>query len=363
MAITIGAKREFEFTANDNNADPCLFPRDTSNSTFVQAFNFTTKNISTVASSNYFAFPFVIKLGSSLVGIYSDGDAHASSDRQIMIRSDNNGLTWTSATFYTNTTGAFDFSLLVGLLTPGQTATFKVWTVSNTAGTFSAVANSSVAFGGSNYAMWSKTVPGPGGVLYRTGYAAVGSDVQTALFQSANGGVTWTGVSVMFATVGRTYSEADIVNTSGTNWLAVVREDNGSLNNLYQATSTNNGTTWSAPTLIATTVINGRQPNLTKLSDNSLILAVGDRAGTTGYSGNGIQVTGVDTTGISIVRSTDAGATWSFRTRLSPLYSTDGGQPFVNETTAGRINVVFYARRSATTNPIITSASLDVVNL
>lgn len=363
MSITIGVKREFEFTASDENADGCLIPRHPVNHVFVQAFNFKTQQIAE-ADGKYLAFPFVISIGSSLVGIYSDGESHAASDKQVMIRSDDNGATWSSVEFFVNATGVFNTSLLTDLIADGDTAVFKVWTVKNTAGVFSVTTASTVSYGGLTYALWSKAAPGPSSKLYRTGYATNGSDTQTALFESADGGVTWSGVAVMFSGAGKLFNEADLVNTSGTNWLAVCREDSGSSNPLYTATSTDDGATWSAASLLTAASINGRQPNLSMLSDGSIILATGDRAGVSGYSGSaGDQVAGFDTTGITVFRSTDSGSTWSFRTRIAPIFSTDGGQPYVNETTAGRICVVYYTRKTTKTEPVIASSSLDVANL
>lgn len=363
MAFTIGTKREYELLGNDNNNDPCIFPRFPVNAAFVQAFDFRTKQIAE-DNSKYLAFPYIIRIGTTLVGIYSEGDSHAASDRQIMIRSDNYGLSWSSVTFFENATGVFNFSLLVGVLAVGATAVFKVWSVKNTAGTMAATTVSSVSYGGVTYAMWSRPVPGPGGKLYRTGYGINGADTQTALFESSDSGVTWVGKSVIFAEVGKFFNEADIVNTSGTNWMAIVREDSGASNPLYKSLSTDDGVTWGAATLLSTASLNGRQPNLIKMADNSIILCTSDRSGGSGYAGSaGDQVFGFDTTGITIFRSTDAGVTWSFRTRISPMYSTDGGQPFANETTAGRICVVYYVRKTTKAEPVIASASLNVENL
>lgn len=362
MPIVIGVKREFEFTGADLNGDACLFPRHPPNHVFVQAFGFKTKQIDAQAD-RYLAFPFFVKLGASIIGLYSDGDSHASSDRQIMARSDDGGLTWSKVDFYVAANGEFNFSLLNGLIGVGQSVVLKVWSIKNTDGVLSAVPNSTVAYGGLTYALWSRTATAPGGNLYRTGYAANGADQQTALFESADGGVTWVGKSVIFQTAGRKYNEADLVNTGGTNWLAIVREDGGAGNPLYSATSADDGATWSAPTLLNTTSINGRQPNLTKLSDGSIILAAGDRFGVSGYLGPAEQAYGFDTTGVTIWRTTDGGANWSFRTRISPIYSTDGGQPHVVETTAGRIFCIFYVRKSIKAKPVIASASLDVANL
>lgn len=363
MPVTIGVKREYEFTGNDLNNDACIFPRDPRNHVFVQAFNFSTKKIAS-DPAKYLAFPFAVKLGSSIVGIYSDGDSHAASSKQIMFRSDDSGATYSTVTFYDSLTLQFDLSLLTGLLAVGESVVLKVFTVKNVAGTLTPYTTSTVSYGGLSYALWSRAYPATGGKLFRTGYATNGADTNAALFESSDGGVTWAGKAVMFATATRQYSEADIVNTSGTNWLAVCREDTGASNVLYTSTSTDDGATWSVPAALATTSINGRQPNLTKLSDGSIILATGDRSGSSGYAGSaGDQVTGFDTTGITIFRSTDAGATWSFRTRTSPIYSTDGGQPHVVETTAGRIAVIHYVRITTKTQPVIASELLDVANL
>jgi hypothetical protein len=359
-AIVIFVKREHEFYATDQKGHKCLIPRDTRNGDFALAFGFRTKNIA--FSGKYLAFPFVVRLGASLVGIYSEGDAHAASDRQKMIRSDDGGVTWNSVTFYENATGIFDYSLLADLMNDGDKAVFKVWTVAKAGGVFSAVVNSTADYGGTAYDLWSapRTF---GAKLLRTGYATVGGNTQTALFESSDGGVTWTGKALMFAVAGKNFSEADLVNTAGNNWLAICREDTGANNPLFYATSADNGVTWSAPAAYATASINGRQPNLVKLSDGSLILAAGDRSGSSGDGGSGDVVFGADTTGVALWRSTDNGATWSYRTRISSLYSTDGGQPFVNETTAGRIAVAYYARHKIDAEPGIACAMLNVANL
>ena len=361
MTIAIALKREFEFVGNDLNNDPCLFPRNTNNETFVQAFNFKTQQISG-DSSGYAAFPYVIRIGLSIVGIYSDGESHAASARQIMIRSDDNGATWQSVEFYNNSTGVFNFSLLVGLLASGQKAVFKVWTVFNNGGTFSATAQSTVSYGGLTYALWSRVTNAPDGKLWRTGYATNGGNQQSALFESSDNGTSWSGKSIMFSGTGF-FNESDLVNTTGSTWIAYCREDGGVGNPIYKSVSTDDGATWGASTLIDTALISGRQPNLTKLSDGSIILATGDRFGVSGYSGGGSTTNGFDTTGITIFRSTDNGDTWSFRTRISATFSTDGGQPMVIETTAGRILVVFYRRDVRPSTPMIASCSLDVANL
>jgi hypothetical protein len=447
MSIAISQKLEYELTGNDLNSDPCIFPRDPVNHVFVQAFDFKTKLIAS-SPTQYLAFPFVIKKGSSLIGIYSDGDSHANSDKQVMIRSDDNGATWSSVDFYVAATGVYNLSLISPLLAAGESVVLKPWTIKNTAGTVAATIASNPISGGVTYFLWSEAVAGPSSKLYRTGY---GSN-QTALLESSDGGSTWSVTSVMFNGAGLLFSEADIVNLSGTNWLAVCREDAGgaAASSLYINTSTDDGATWATQTLLDNTRTSGRQPNLIKTNDGALILSTGDRRGGTGFSGGGDALYGSALTGtcvhrtpllacgnnplttptagqakmritlndhgaetgdivfingatgtvdgiatsevngfktvtkisdnvIEVATTTNATAgsvtgggsavtvqnltRWGFRTRISPMYSTDGGQPFANEISNNRINVVYYARRTDRTKPVIASATLNTTNL
>lgn len=362
MPITLGVSRQFEFTGNDLNNNGCLFPRDTRNSVFVQFVDFRTKQIAS-DPSKYLAFPFCVKLGSSIIGLYSDGDAHASSDRQIMIRSDDNGMTWSSTIFVQNGVPGYDTSLLAGLLGVGESVVLKVWGVKNIAGTLTVSQVSTVANGGVTYALWSAAIPAAtAGTIYRTGYGTSGGNTQTALLQSTDGGETWSFKSLMFSGAGLNFSEASIVRTSGNNLVAVCREDTGASNPLYYATSSDDGATWSAATLIPTNVINGRQPNLIKTANGRYLLCTGDRSGSSGTSGGGGELYGVDETGVAIATSANA-ITWGLRTMIAGTYSTDGGQPFAVETSNNRVCVTYYHRRSINLQPVIACSTLDVGEL
>ena len=305
MPITISIKREFELVATDPSGDPCTFPRDPSNPIFVDAFGFKTKIVDDTQPARYLAFPYVIKIGSSLVGIFSESDSHASGSDQWMIRSDDNGTTWQKVKFFDDAVpGVYNTSLLTGLLGTGNSAVLKVWTVKNNAGTLDVTVQSTASFGGNTYALWSKAIPGPGGVLWRTGYATASGVTQTALFQSADGGVTWTGVSVMFADAAKYFSEADVVNLAGTNWLALAREDisSATYNSIYYSTSADDGATWATPILLDPVKVNGRQPNLLKTTDGTIVLSSADRkTGSSGYAPNGLVVPNIyDTTGVTV---------------------------------------------------------------
>jgi hypothetical protein len=307
MTIIVGLKREFELIATDPSGDPCIFPRDPSNPIFVNAFDFTTKIIDDVQPTRYLAFPYVVKVGTSLVGIFSESDSHASGSSQWMIRSDDDGVTWSRVLFFDSAVpGVYNTSLLTSLLPVGDTVVLKVWSIKNNAGTLAVTVQSTAVFGGNTYALWSKAIPGAGGNLWRTGYGVVAGKTQTALFQSTDDGVTWTGVSVMFADPTKNFSEADIVNLNGSSWLSLVREDlvSSLFNSVYYSISTDDGATWSAAVLIDQTKVNGRQPNLIKTTDGSIIFSSGDRkSGATGYSPDGTIVPYIyDTTGITIYK-------------------------------------------------------------
>lgn len=361
MTVLASIKREFEIYGTNIDNEISLYPRDFSNQSFSYLTNYQSN---TVSKDRYEAFPYAIKIGSSIVGIFSSGVAHAQSDKHKIFRTDDNGKTYEIKDFFINSTEVMDLSLLDGLLSVGDIVNLKVWSIKKTADSYQVTTTSSISANGKSYALWSKPKITPDGNLYRTAYSPTGN-WETGLLVSFNDGETWTFKSVIApSTSGRTYNEADIVNTVGNNWVAYIREDVGASDNLYKSTSSDNGNTWSVPTLVNSIEINGRQPNLTKLSDGSIILATGDRTGVSGFSGNGEQISStLNTTGITIWRSTDNCATWSYRTRLAPIFSTDGGQPFVIDLGSGNIYVVWYGRKGVHLQPQISSCTLNVLNI
>ncbi len=180
MPVTLGVSRLYEFTGNDLNGNGCLFPRDPRNSVFIQLVDFRTKRIA-ADPARYLAFPFQVKIGSSIIGLYSDGDAHASSDAQIMFRSDDDGASWTTNTFVQTGVPGYNTSLLNGLLGVGESVVLKVWAIKNVAGTLQVFQVSTVLNAGVTYALWSATIPSAtAGTIYRTGYGTSGSNTQTA---------------------------------------------------------------------------------------------------------------------------------------------------------------------------------------
>ncbi|AZR93938.1 hypothetical protein BBB39_15255 [Bordetella trematum] len=370
MPVVIGIKREFEYTGNDLRGRPCLFPREVRNHVMAQALNFRTKLIDSRAD-RYLAFPQAQLLKGSIVGIYSDGVGHADSDRQVMFRSDDYGESFRTTPFAVkNPQGGgylYDFSLIEDLVSAGESVALKVFTITNDGGTLRPTVVSQIQAEGLTYSTWGRVTRGSDGKYYRTAYASLSpAQQQPAVFESSDM-ITWIFKSVIMSLPGRLLNECAIVETSPGSWLALCREDSGANNPIYWARSTSNMgiSGWSAAQAYPTNLVQGRQPDLIKLSDGSLLLATGDRSGTSGYGGSaGDQVTSFSTTGITVFRTTDmSGATWGYRTRIAPIYSTDGGQPSPVEISPGRVFMPFYARRSTKALPAIGSATFDTAPL
>jgi len=361
MTVTATTAREWDFYGTDDRGKKCIFPRNPINADFAAMCNFRTKNVY-VNAAKYCAFPFTQKIGNSIITIFAEGDAHGQSDRHRMVRSDDGGYTYTdSVVFYENSTGAFDFSLLDGLMSTGDKIAMKVWNVTKTDSGYTVVTTSTVDNSGLTYAIWSKPKTFSDGNQYRTGYAVNGAAIQSALFTSTDEGDTWTFVSIIFSGSGLYLSESDIEEYSTNNIVTFCREDVSSdSNTMYRNYSTDLGVTWATQEAMAPADINGRQPQLRKLADGSIILGTGDRSGTSGISTAGEAVNSEEFTGVTIWRSTDGFATFSYRTPVAGIFSTDGGQPYIEETDTGRIMVAYYAARSIDAEPVIGSAILDV---
>lgn len=350
---TILETRAREYYITDDRAHRALIPRDVRHPLLAQLLDFRTRRIS--PSLNYEALPYAIKIGGSVVGIYSAGPAHAQSEHQVMFRTDDGGLTYQTTIFYDTVTGLYDLSLLNGLLALNDVINLKSWYVQQTPlGPFVST-NGTVENGGLTYALWSRTKPGPGGVLWRTGYAVNGPRLQAALFQSVDKGITWTFKIMLFQSGSLSFGETDFINTTGTTWKFICREETGTGNPLYQAISTDNGATIGAPTLISG--IQGRQPCLMETANGNVFLGVGDRVGGSGFTTGGDYGVADDLTGIGIYRSTDRTATWGPELLIDRMYSTDGGQPMLNELSANQLHVTYYSRRSLDTQPVVSSAS------
>lgn len=283
-----------------------------------------------------------------IVGIYSSGAGHGNSDRQIMVRSDDNGETYIKRDFFVNATATYDATLLDGLLATGDKLVFKVFTIEKTSGGYSCTSVSSVVNGGVTYALWSQTIK-IGTTLYRTGYSTSGGVTQSALFSSADGGVTWAFVSVICAEAGVNYSEAALVQCSGGSIFCIIRKDGFNSTRPLVWVRSSDFVTWSAPVQFDPAFINGTQPVLLRLKNNKLLLMTGDRVGNSGLTSIGRNFSGQAITGIAAWISTDElGTAWTERYMLAPMWSTDGGQPAPVELADGRIVHLYYAAPAAT---------------
>lgn len=350
MAVTLGVKREFEFTGTDSSGDPSLFPRDICNFVFIDASGFSQNTIDR-KSERYLAFPQLVNINNNIIIMYSNSDSHAQGSQQWIAVSTDQGQTWTTQAF--ELPSGNDTSLINSALVDGQSITLKAWTFVKSAGVTTYVVNSTVIAAGETWALWSqpKLV---GSLWMRTGYASG----KTAMFSSPDK-LSWTYVSTMFDTAGRYYTESDFVIRDDNLFYAVVREDFGANNPVYQSTSTD-GITWTSPTLV--TGVSGRQPSLLKLSNGEVILGLGKRSDTTGYSAAGYSSFGVKTTGIHVWKANSTTTTWGFPFKVESMYSTDGGQPCVTLLNNGQLGVAYYSRKSVKGLPSIGWATFkDII--
>lgn len=358
MPYSISVKREYEMVGVDLSGDLCSFGRGVNSWGFRHMASVSTKIIAK-ENDKYLAFPEVVKKNNSLICLYTKGDAHAMSDQIVMARSDDSGHTWTSVVFYdASAPGVYNTSLLNDVLSEDEDfIILKVYLIKNRDGTLGVTQLGNV----SGYAPWSRVIAGKAGKLWRTGYSFSESYGETALLESPDG-ESWSVKSVIAPlSDSKKYSEADIVplDSSKQNLLAVIRcEEAG--NPLYSSTSDDYGETWSSPSKM--TGFDGVQPNLLSMSDGTIALAAGDRSGVSGISATPL-LQGGDVTGIGLWVSSDGGTTWSYKTQVAGIYSTDGGQPMCNEIGTHRVNIVYYGRDYELSKPNIYSVSLDISNL
>ena len=300
-------------------------------------------------SNNYLAFPELIKVKDSLISIFSSGEAHANSTKQIMARSDDNGLTWIFKDFFINSSQTFDTSLLNDIMNNGDYFNLKVFDIKKQNGTISITINNNITVNGYSYAPWGKPIFYNSKWL-RLAYGTIENRSETILIQSNDNGSTWQYVSTVASVENRKFSEAALLEVSG-KLLAVIREDTDQTKRyLVSAFSNDAGQNWILNERFNPDLINGVQPHLIKISNENIILLAADRTGITGFDAAGKINNTADITGIAAWKSTDGGQTWSNRFMLAAMYSTDGGQPWAIQLSNNQIGCIFYHKENAQIN-------------
>lgn len=347
MAITVLANNGSTLTVSEDGTRKFV-PRLLSSADYrgLRDFYQDVKRV----NDKYIAFPFSQIINGYLVVIFSEGEAHGSSDRQIMARKLivdlDKDTPWALVTFFENTGSVFDFSLLTDIMVNGESFLFKVWTVTKTAGVVAQVTHSVFTVTGEgdtelngDYVTWS--VPRFfSGNWYRTAYKVTGGTFwNTAVFESADL-ITWAvkGFIAKDSVTPLRFNEADIYQEAGGDFVAVIREENGAGNPVYTSTSTDL-ITWTTPVL--STTFFGRQPNCIKSTNGDILVSFGDRDGTSGRTGSGAFVDDNNVTGITTYKSTDDGVTW-LQVQIDAISSTDGGQPMALEVSTDVIGIFYY---------------------
>ncbi len=267
--------------------------------------------------SNWNAFPGCVKLASGdLLTVYRRAAGHVGSKGTIyQSRSTDGGTTWgTPAEILTDAT--LDLRDPVGAVQLASGRILLPYFAYPVSGTPLSSTQSRVAYSDDNGTTWAalSTISTPAGytALFIWGHVrelTAGGDLivpayalnttsgkyDSVLLKSTNGGTTWAlhGVIAAGTATPRDYTETDVVVTTSVNNLyAVIREDNGQL--LYTSTTTDGGATGSA---IGSSLVNGVAPSLLRMASGNLVLCWADR--------------NVGPFGVSAMKSTDHGATWS----------------------------------------------------
>lgn len=339
----------------------------------------------------YNAFPFFWVGNSKLHAIsWSSGIGHANSDykRYAIIDPDTHEMQ--KGVFFDETLPAedqYDFSWLEPYLEEGEYVNFRsAYTVIRENGILNRYVNSTVLVSGDTYALWG-TPYQYNGDWYTGGYRTVGGYWRPALFKSTDKMKTWSFVSLVASNSARQYNEAAFLNTSGSNFISVVRDDKTDAwkdiygpdpRDLVLTTSTNGGTTWADLGTILPVIpdVKGTQPFLMKLSDGRIMLLAGKRTGSSGIHSGGSLAGHVDDsppidlseiTGVAYWISDDDGATWSPSVQIAPSWSTDCGNPSAKQLPNGNVAVAFYTAQGATNGtegvePSIIYMEFDPVN-
>lgn len=328
----------------------------------------------------YNAFPSWVKRnGNVMAFVYSSGAGHANSDRQRWVKvylnltdaDDDPIVSVETGSFYENAAsegvsqGFQDLSWLDDILAVGEVWAVKnVFKVRRTSDGYETSIQSTVAVTGQGsnngtYALWTAKPVATGGKLYCTGYRTTPTPWQTALFESSDGGWTWSFTAIIASDPGLQFNEAAIVKCANGDFLAVIREESGAGRPLYLSRCTSGVTSWSTPTLLSG--MQGVQPSLTLLSGGDVVLTVGHRTGISGLDATGKLQEAYDMTGIAAWRSANHGVTWPNKLNLAPMWSTDGPQPMPEVVSGDYALIPCYLAPGATNGDVGVEPGIYIV--
>ena len=148
-----------------------------------------------------------------------------------------------------------------------------------------------------------------------------GPFTESLLLQSTDGGVTWTIRSIIAAhTSSFDFSETSVIQVSGSNLLAITREDKnsppGEIGDLYSETSSDGGLTWTSPSL----QFDGTSPSLINSPVSGILLLTTHRINDPYF-------------GVLARRTTNGGSTWGAAYQFYNRSST-GNSAFIGNPSA-----------------------------
>ena len=271
----------------------------------------------------YEAWPAAIRLNdNSLLCAFSDGTAHTGNNTLVKVcKSTDHGATWGSALTVCDESGS-SIRCLTSLgmvqlasgriLLPysrednGTLAILSPKLKRSDDGGATWAAHSTVATpSGYDWVFSYGTIREltPGGTLYMPAYGqkTSGGHLDSLLLQSTNGGVDWTLKSVIAAgDASHEYDETDIINMSGTTWLAIIRDEGAGNSVTRRCTSSDDCATWGAVSLFdsAYTV----SPCLYKIASDNIILS---------YAYRSAGISGAPNSGVVTYKTVDQNVNWT----------------------------------------------------
>ena len=315
----------------------------------------------------YKAFPFFWIGKNNLHAFsWSSGLTHGSSEYTMYAIMNPDTHEFEKGIFRDGTT--YNTAWLEPYLAEGEYVNFRsIYTVIRESGVLNVYVNSTINVNGDTYAFWGTPIF-YNNEWYVTAYRTAGtpSYFRSALFKSVDNMKTWSFVSLIASNSARTYNETGILNTSGSNFIAVVREDTTGTRDLYYVTSNDGGNNWNpSPGTLLTPIlgdVKGTQPSLLKLSNGHVMLVAGKRTGSSGIlDDGGMASNGENVTGVMYWTSPNNGSTWSNGVQLAPSWSTDCGNPSVKQLENGNVAVIFYTALGATNGTIGVEPSIIYV--
>jgi hypothetical protein len=208
--ISISSSTDATITIIDTDGTVRVVPRFVGNFDYQRILGGLPQQL-TSNSSRYYAFPYAIKIGTSIVGVYSDSESHGSNTNYRMFRSDDSGLTYSEVEWFNYLTPTvFNNTLLDSLMSNGDVIFLRSFRVSKSGGVITVTNQGSTVINSVTYSPWGEVFT-LGSAKYRTAYTSSGGIGSSYLLKTTDNGANWTVAGTIAADGGtKFYNESSI---------------------------------------------------------------------------------------------------------------------------------------------------------